>query len=184
VPRVGYVGIDNRSAGRLAGYLMGRLLGPGRHKVALFAGSRSYRGHEEREAGFRHILAEEFTDLDIIDLTEVRDDTGEAYRAARTHLEEHPDIAAIYNIGAGKRGIARALEERGLARKVIFVGHELTAPIKRLLLDGTIDVLIDQNARVEAREAPAQLQRVARGEGWSMHPLRIAVYFRENIPEE
>ncbi|HHY49742.1 MAG TPA: LacI family DNA-binding transcriptional regulator [Alphaproteobacteria bacterium] len=184
VPRVGYVGIDNRSAGRLAGYLMGRLLGPGRHKVALFAGSLSYRGHEEREAGFRHILAEEFTDLHVIDLTEVRDDTEEAYRAAKAHLEEHPDIAAIYNIGAGKRGIARALEERGLARKVIFVGHELTAPIKRLLLDGTIDVLIDQNARVEAREALAQLLRVARGEGWSMHPLRIAVFFRENIPEE
>lgn len=184
VPRVGYVGIDNRSAGRLAGYLMGRLLGPGRHKVALFAGSLSYRGHEEREAGFRHILAEEFPNLRVIDLTEVKDDTERAYQAAKAHLQEHPDIDAIYNIGGGKRGIARALEERGLARKVIFVGHELTAPIKRLLLDGTIDVLIDQNARVEARESIAQLARIARGESWGMHPLRIAVFTRENIPEE
>lgn len=184
VPRVGYVGIDNRSAGRLAGYLTARLLGPGHHKVALFVGSLSYRGHEEREAGFRHILAEEFPNLEVIDLTEVRDDTERAYQAAAAHLEEHPDIAAIYNVGGGKRGIGRALDERGLAGKVIFVGHELTPPIKRLLLDGTIDVLIDQNARVEAREAIAQLARVARGQPWSMHPLRIAVFFRENIPED
>jgi LacI family transcriptional regulator len=184
VPRAGYVGIDNRSAGRLAGYLMGRLLGPGSHKVALFAGSLSYRGHEEREMGFRHILAEEFPNLEVIDLTEVRDDNVRAYDAARAHLEEHPSIGAIYNIGAGNRGIARALEEKGLARTVIFVGHELTPHTKRMLLSGTMDVAIDQNARVEAREALAQLTRIARGEGWSMHPLRIAVLFKENIPED
>ncbi len=184
VPRIGYVGIDNRSAGRLAGYLTARLLGPGHHKVALFVGSLSYRGHEEREAGFRHIVAEDFPNLEVIDLAEVRDDTQRAYDAAAALFEEHPDIAAIYNVGGGKRGIGRALEERGLSRKVVFVGHELTPPIKRLLLDSTIDVLIDQNARVEAREAIAQLARVARGHPWSMHPLRIAVFFRENIPEE
>lgn len=184
VPRAGYVGIDNRSAGRLAGYLVGRLLGPGRHKVAMFAGSLSYRGHEEREMGFRHILAEEFPNLEVIDLTEVRDDNDRAYDAARAHLEEHPAIGAIYNIGAGNRGIARALEEKGLARSVIFVGHEITPHTKRMLLSGTMDVAIDQNARVEAREALAQLARLARGEGWSMHPLRIAAVFKENIPED
>ena len=35
--------------------------GPG--EVALFAGSLSYRGHEEREMGFRHMLAEDFPEL-------------------------------------------------------------------------------------------------------------------------
>jgi len=184
VPRAGYVGIDNRSAGRLAGYLTGRLLGPGRHKVALFAGSLSYRGHEEREAGFRHVLAEEFPEIAIVDLTEVQDDMERAYLATRTHLDDHPDIAAIYNIGGGNRGIARALDERGLARKMILVGHELTSANKALLLSGAMDVAIDQNARVEAREAIAQLTRIAHGEPWDMYPLRIAVFFRENLPEE
>ncbi len=61
VPRVAYVGIDNRAAGRLAGYVLGQFLGAsGSRKVALFAGSLSYRGHEEREMGFRHIVKEEF----------------------------------------------------------------------------------------------------------------------------
>ncbi len=52
VPRVAYIGIDNRAAGRLAGYVMSRFMGAGRAgKVALFAGSLSYRGREERENG-------------------------------------------------------------------------------------------------------------------------------------
>ncbi|TIT07789.1 MAG: LacI family transcriptional regulator, partial [Mesorhizobium sp.] len=54
VPRVAYIGIDNRAAGRLAGYLLNRFVSADRPgKVALFAGSLSYRGHEEREMGFR-----------------------------------------------------------------------------------------------------------------------------------
>ena len=182
VPRVGYIGIDNRSAGRLAGYLTARLLGPGAHQVALFAGSLSYRGHEEREAGFRHILAEEFTQISVIDLTEVRDDNEQANRAALTLLDTHPQVAAIYSIGGGGVGIARALEARGRAQSVVFVAHELTPVHQSLLLSGTMDVAIDQNARVEAREAIAQLAQAARGESWTMHPLRIAVFFRENLP--
>ena len=47
-----------------------------------------------------------------------------------------------------------------------------------------MDVVIDQNVRVEARELIAQLKRIARGEPWNMHPIRIAVYFKENIPED
>jgi LacI family transcriptional regulator len=184
VPRAGYIGIDNRSAGRLAGYLMGRLLGPGRHRVVLFAGSLSYRGHEEREMGFRHVLLEDFPDIEVIDLTEVRDDDEKAYEATSSHLEKYPDIRGVYNIGGGHSGIAKAIEERGLAGSIIFVGHELTPDTKRFLLSGTMDVAIDQNARVEAREALAQLRRAARGESWSMHPIRIAAFFRENIPEE
>ena len=63
LPTVGYIGIDNRAAGRLAGYLLGRLMPPGRAEIALFTGSLSYRGHEEREMGFRHLIAEEFPRL-------------------------------------------------------------------------------------------------------------------------
>ena len=51
-------------------------------EVALFAGSLSYRGHEEREMGFRHILADEFPNLRIVELREVRDDLERSYREA------------------------------------------------------------------------------------------------------
>lgn len=50
-------------------------------------------------------------------------------------------------------GIARALEEAGRGQEVVLIGHELTEGTRRLLVAGTIDALIDQNPRVEAREA-------------------------------
>ena len=52
-PRTAYVGLDNRAAGRTAGLLIGRFVGERRGKVALIAGSRSYRAHEERAEGFQ-----------------------------------------------------------------------------------------------------------------------------------
>jgi len=184
VPRIGYIGIDNRAAGRLAGHLLGRFIKTGAGKIALFAGSLSYRGHEEREMGFRHIVQEEYPDLSIVELREIRDDTERAYREARLLLERYPDLAGIYNIGAGNRGIARALTESGRSRSVVFIGHELTEFTRRFLISGVMDAVIDQNPRVEAREAIDRLARAVRGEDRPLGPsIRIQAIFKENIPE-
>ncbi|THF55274.1 LacI family DNA-binding transcriptional regulator [Ollibium composti] len=184
VPRVAYIGIDNRAAGRLAGYVMSRFMGTGRAgKVALFAGSLSYRGHEEREMGFRHLLAEEHSHIEIVELREMLDDRERAYSEAAALLDRHPDLAGIYNIGAGNPGIARALKERGRERSVVFVGHEVTEGTKSLLLDGTMDAVIDQNPRVEAREALNVLSNAVRGQAGDYHPPRLQIVFKENIPE-
>lgn len=184
VPRLGYIGIDNRAAGRLGGYLLGRFLGRGiRRKVALFAGSLSYRGHEEREMGFRNIIADDFSDLEVVELREIRDDREKAYEEASALLKRHPDLAGIYNIGAGNTGIGQALADAGKAGSIIFVGHELTDYNKGLLLDGTLDAVIDQNPRVEAREALSMLSRAIQGLPIDYHPPRLQVIFRENIPE-
>ncbi|MBX3569866.1 MAG: LacI family DNA-binding transcriptional regulator [Rhizobiaceae bacterium] len=183
VPRVAYVGIDNRAAGRLAGYLVNRFVGRRPGKVALFAGSLAYRGHEEREMGFRHILNDDSPDLHIVEMREMLDDREKAYVEACALLDRHPDLAAIYNVGAGNTGIARALKERGRHNEVVFVGHDVTSGTKELLLDGTIDAVIDQNPRVEAREALNILSSTIRGETYDPHPPRLQVIFRENIPE-
>lgn len=184
VPRVAYVGIDNRAAGRLAGYLVGRFMGAGASgKAVMFAGSRSYRGHEEREMGFRHIIAEEFPRIEVVEFREMLDDRQKAYSEACALLDRHPDLAAIYNIGAGNPGIARALKERGRHHSVVFVGHEATEGTRELLLDGTLDAVIDQNPRVEAREALNILSQSVREMPFEHHPPRLQAIFRENIPE-
>src|SRR5271165_6975944 len=128
VPRIGYVGIDNRGAGRLAGHLLGRFIQGKRHKIALFAGSLSYRGHEEREMGFRHILAENFPTLEVIGLREGQDDPERNYSQARALLDQYPDLVGIYNVGGASEGIARALAEvdRSRPQRVALVGHGLT----------------------------------------------------------
>ena len=183
VPRIAYIGIDNRAAGRLAGYVLGRFIGAFPGKVALFAGSLSYRGHEEREMGFRHILKEEFPGLRVVEMREMLDDRETAFQEARALLERQPDLTAIYNVGGGNSGIARALKERDLHHSVVFVGHEVTEATKTLLLDGTLDAAIDQNPRVEAREALNILTHAIKGLPYDPHPPRLQVIFKENIPE-
>jgi len=184
VPRLGYVGIDNRAAGRLAGHLLGRFMQTRGREVALFAGSLSYRGHEEREMGFRHILAEEYPHLKVVELREVRDDAERAYGEARALLAAYPGLAGLYNIGAGNRGIARALEDAGRAGDVTFICHELTEYTRRLLVAGTVDAVIDQNPRVEARDAVDWLLHAAlRRPAPSLPPIRIQAVFKENIPQ-
>ena len=183
VARTGYIGIDNRAAGRLGGYLLGRLLPATSGKIALFAGSLSYRGHEEREMGFRHIISEEFRHLEIVQMREIRDDRQRAYEETLALLERYPDLAGVYNIGGGSSGIGKALNDRGRAKSIVFIGHELTENSKPLLLSGTMDAIIDQNPRVEAREAIGLLASAIRGKPFEEHPPRLQVIFRENIPE-
>ncbi len=185
VPRVAYVGIDNRQAGRLAGFILGRFLtGHEAPKVAFFAGSRFYRGHEERDMALRSVPAEDFPDARIVAQCESMDDRERAYVETRAVLDAHPDLAAIYNAGAGNPGIARALRERGLAGRVVLIGHEATEGNKQLLLEGVLDAVIDQNPRVEAREVLNILTGVARQEPYALVPPRLQIIFRENLPED
>jgi LacI family transcriptional regulator len=185
VPRIAYVGVDNRQAGRLAGYLMGRFLGAGcTGQVALFAGSLAYRGHQEREMGFRHILHDEYPGLKIVETREMLDDRAKARAEALQLLDRYPDLAAIYNVGGGTSGIGAALKERGRDRSVVLIGHEATASNKSLLLDGTLDALIDQNPRVEAREALSTLIAATNGSTYHPVPPRLHVVFRENLPDD
>ncbi len=182
VTKIGYVGVDNRAAGRLAGYLIGRFLhNTSRVSVAIFIGSPSYRGHEEREMGIRSILSQDYPELSISGIQEVNDDRDRAYEETRKLLAAGtPD--AIYNIGSGNQGIALALKEAGVQRDVVFIGHDLTPATRTMLLDGTMDAVIDQNPRVEAREVVKLLISARRGTFEAEYPPRLQVIFRENLP--
>ncbi|MTH62260.1 LacI family DNA-binding transcriptional regulator [Paracoccus litorisediminis] len=182
IDKVGYIGVDNRAAGRLAGLLLGRFLGPAMNRnIALFVGSRAYRGHEEREMGFRSILADEFPDLRITGYAEVGDDREHAYDEMRRILSTG-QVDGIYNIGSGNQGIARALREAQLSQRTVFIGHDLTDATRLLLLDRTMDAVIDQNHRVQAREVVRLLVSAVRGTSEQEYPPRLQVVFRENIP--
>lgn len=181
VNKIGYVGVDNRAAGRLAGFLLGRLLPAGPHRIAVFAGSLAYRGHEEREMGVRSILSEDFPEIRIAGTAEVSDDRERAYAETMRFLEHHT-ITGIYNIGSGNQGIARALREARKEREIVFIGHDLTDATRLMLLDRTMDAVIDQNPRVEAREIIRLLASSVKGTREQEYLPRLQVVFRENIP--
>ncbi|MBF6618065.1 LacI family DNA-binding transcriptional regulator [Pollutimonas thiosulfatoxidans] len=182
--RAAYVGLDNRAAGRTAGLLLGRFIGPRSGKVAMIAGSRHYRGHEEREMGFQHILEEKFPSLQVVGLREGHDDAGTNYRQTRQLLEQHPELAGIYNIGGASDGVARALKEVGRDQSVVFVGHGLTPDTRALLVDGSMDALINQNLHSTIMNSVRIFANLREGREAmaGVEAMQISVVFNENLP--
>jgi LacI family transcriptional regulator len=181
--RIGYVGLDNRAAGRTAGYLMGRFVPRSEGKVLMLAGSLNLRDHEEREMGFRRVLRERFGGIEVVARLEDRDDYRSAHEHTQRMLQQHPELIGIYNIGGGNRGIAQALQETGRAESTVFIGHELTAFSRRYLIDGTMDAVIDQSPHKEAELAMQMLRDYHTTERVVQPaPINIGVFFRENLP--
>jgi LacI family transcriptional regulator len=182
--RAAYVGLDNRSAGRTAGYMIARFIGPKPAKVAMIAGSLSYRAHEEREMGFLHVFEELFPAVKVVGLREGHDDADRNYRQTRMLLGQHPDLAGIYNIGGGADGVGRALKEMNRAREVVFVGHGLTSDTRGLLIEGTMDAVITQNQLATVMSCVGIFNNLRAGRA-AMHGIeapRSEIIFRENIP--
>lgn len=182
--RAAYVGVDNRAAGRTAGFLLGRFIGERRGKIAMIAGSLSYRGHEEREMGFHHIQQELFPHLQLIGVREGLDNQQRNYEQTRALLSQNSDLVGIYNIGGGSDGVARALKEANRDQKVVFIGHEITPDTRGFLIDGTMDAAINQNQQVEIMNAMRIFANLRESKEplSGIEPVRISVVLRENLP--
>ncbi len=182
--RAHYAGIDNSSAGRTAATLMGRYLGSKNGKVGLIAGSLSLRDHIERRFGFEQVMLHEFSHLTILPVLESRDDWQRVEKVTAQMLADHPDLIGIYNVGAGARGIVTALENAGRQNQVTYIAHELTDHTRRALVDGTIDVIINQNAGHEVRSAVRVLMAKADKSPLieAMEHIRIDIFVRDNLP--
>lgn len=182
--RVAYVGLDNRSAGRTAGYLLARFIGRKPAKVAMIAGSLSYRAHEEREMGFLHLFEDLFPQIQVVGLREGHDEEARNYRQTKTLLAQHPDLAGIYNIGGGPEGIARALKESGRQHEVVFVGHGLTPDTRSLLIEGAMDAVITQNPQAAMMDCVSIFAnlRAGRPASQGVERPRTEIVLRENLP--
>lgn len=182
--RLAYVGLDNRAAGRTAGTLMGRFLGGHKTgKIAVFPGRLNYRGHEEREAGFRSVIQEGFSRFEIIIMPATQYDNRNSYLQAAKLLKDAPDLLGIYNTGGATEGIADAVRSEDRQNSVVFIAHELTPLTRGYLFDNSIDVIINQDIRHEIFNAVELLLRHKRKETSSLHgpqPL-IQICLSENI---
>ena len=183
---LGYVGLNNRAAGRTAAYLINLFAQNKTGGIALFEGSidLAYSDHQEREFGFTDALREYSPGLKVIGKWATKDDHEEAFIQSQSMLSSNPDLVAIYSIGGGIRGIARALEESGKAGDVIFIGHDLTPYTREYLINGTLNAVINQNPVNEARAVIDMLVDYHRKDNIENPQVHIPteVFFRENLP--
>ena len=182
--RAHYVGINNTAAGRTAASLLGRFLGGRAGRIGLIAGSLGLRDHVERQFGFEQVLANEYPQLLVLPVREGRDDWHHVQAVTETLLKETDDLVGIYNAGAGNRGIVAALEAAGRSRDVVCVAHELTPHLRRALVRGTIDAILNQDPGHEIRSAirvmmaHADEQPIVEGQD----RIRIDIILRDNLP--
>lgn len=178
-----FCGIDNHAAGRTAAGLIGRFVAGETGKVLVVAGSLALSDHVDRASGFTQALASEFPGLEIVGPVEANDDSSRVREAVARAVEAHPDIAAIYNLGAGNRGLIEALEACQ-GRKFAVVAHELTAHSQQALKDGLFDAIINQDCGHEVRSAIRVLK--ARADGLdplsAQERIRIDIFMKDNLP--
>ena len=156
--RVAYVGMDNRSAGTTAAYLVNQWLGdfpesPGRGSRILVALSRSvFRGEEEREIGFRSAIRERWPHRHLTEITDSDGLDTSVYRLALDALDRHDDIEAAYSIGGGNRAILDAFDARRRPCRA-FIAHDLDRDNRELLEAGRLSAVLYHDLRRDMHRA-------------------------------
>jgi LacI family transcriptional regulator len=178
-----YVGPNNYQAGRVAGELMGRLLGPTGGNVLLVAGLSEFVGHNERKNGFQAILRSDFPACRIAGIIENLDRNELAADAVIQFLRADPSIRGIYNISQGNDDITARIDDENITAEIVFICHDLTQTTVALLRERRLDVVIDQDPILEARIAmETVLHHFGRWAGsCPKTDTPIRVYFRENL---
>ena len=151
-PRLAYVGVDHYGTGRTAAFFMARMA-PRKGPVIVLCHSFGYRAHAQRVSGFRDGIAQYGPDLAIASILEGHDEQIRSEQLVTEALGAVPDAVGVYNTGGANRAVEAALRARGLARKIIFIGHELTVNTRRMLAEGVMTLTIDQNPEQQARVA-------------------------------
>jgi LacI family transcriptional regulator len=174
--RSAYLGIDNRAAGNVAAYLMGRHLeGRSGAQVAVVVGSFSYRCHEDREIGFRSIMRQQFKGVEVLEVIKGEDSDEATYDAARKLLQTEPNVVGVYNVHGGNRGLAQALAELQHAYRPVYITHELNRVTEPLLRTRQIDYLIVQELDEMVRRA-IQFMREIPSDDRESHALEYIAF--------
>jgi LacI family transcriptional regulator len=139
----GYAGLDNRLAGRTAGWFISRLADrPG--TAAVMLSSQRFQCQELRELSFRSYLAEHSSEWELLASRLTLEDDEFAYGNTLDLLTAEPDLVGLYVAGGGIGGMLRALrdlKDRQL-RLPVVVCHELTPLTRDALKTGLVQAVL------------------------------------------
>ena len=180
----GYVGINDRIAGRTAAWAIARCASqPG--SVGILIGSHGYLGQEDREIGFRTYFREKAPNFKVLESAVCNDDPEIAYEEALKMLHGSEKLVGLYSVGGGTRGAIRAIEENQLSGKPAYICHPLTPATREGLIRGTVDLIIAPDIPELAR-ATIQMCRKLKEAALVTKQTAIVpfvIYTSENVPE-
>ena len=141
-----FIATNNYKGGQLAGERVASLL-DGKGKLIVIRYLEGSASTTNREEGFLSVIREKYPDIQILSDNQYSGTTTEsAYRTAETLLNRFPDADAFFSPNESSTfGSLRALQERGLAGKMIFVGFDSSEKLIEGLRNGEIMGLMLQN---------------------------------------
>ena len=141
-----YVATDNYKGGVLAARRLGELLN-GRGRIFLIRYQEGSASTVQREAGFYDTITKDFPGIVLLVKDQYAGATTEtAYQLAENLLSRFPDVDGVFAPNESSTfGTLRALQEAGLAGKIVFVGFDSSPKLIQGLRDGDIQGLVLQN---------------------------------------
>ena len=143
---VAYISTDNFKGGVLAAEHVGSLL-KGKGNVILIRVLASVEGSTKREEGFLQTLRTKFPDINILSDNQYAGvSTESAYQMSENLLNRFADVQAIFTPNESSTfGCLRALEDHGLAGKVVHIGFDSSKKLIEALEQKKIRGLILQD---------------------------------------
>lgn len=143
---VAYISTDNFQGGVLAARAVGGLTG-GRGRLILLRVKEGVEGTTKREEGFLATLGAEFPGLVILSDNQYGGTSTEtAYQAMENLLARFAEVDAVFTPNESTTfGALRALQDHGLAGKVIQVGFDASDKLVEALEKGELRGLVLQD---------------------------------------
>jgi ribose transport system substrate-binding protein len=143
---VTFVATDNYGAGVTAARELGRLCG-GKGDVAMVMNKPGGTSTMLRERAFEETVAKELPGLRIAARQYGMADRAKARAAAENILTAHPRIAGMFaSSEASSLGAIQAISTRGLSGKVKLITFDTSETHVEALKNGTIDIMLVQDA--------------------------------------
>ncbi|WP_306215913.1 LacI family DNA-binding transcriptional regulator [Actinoplanes sp. RD1] len=153
--RRAYAGIDNRSAGATAAYLVRQWLGDRPGEVLVVRGRGSFHGEDEREMGFRAGMRAQGMSRTLREVVDEEDRAEAVHIGTRELLAAHPEVRAVYSLYAGAGGNAAVVDafDHETRKYDVFIAHDLDGENARLLRDGRLSAVLHHDLRQDLRRA-------------------------------
>lgn len=171
--RLFYVGTDAKSAGNLAGELIGKLTN-GHGKAAALGSFLQTNAFIERYVGFYQVIQTEYHGIKLCPWAECNNDPASAETETKRIIQEYPDLRALYVTGSSiTTGAIHALKE--LDRKdIILIGHDLSKTTSAAIDENWCTATLYQNPYQQGYQAARLLARHIL-EGWLPSDPRLII---------
>ena len=158
-----FVATDNIAAGELAGEELAKRIG-GKGKVAIVAHNAGTSTAIDREVGFKKAMAK-YPDIQVLNTQFSDGDKSKALSITLDIINANPDIKGIFGTNEGAAyGVAKGIEEKGLAGKVIVIGFDSSEDMVKFIEKGIATGTVIQDPYRMGYETVKQLYSLIKGE--------------------